>query len=213
MARTKRDDATTGATTGAALLRGVNVGGKNIVRMPQLAAFFEAAGATAVQTYIQSGNVVFRAREPALTRLPGFVSDRLRDECGLSVPVQWRTLAELEAVARDNPYLAEGRDPSFFHVLFLADRPSPAAVAALDPRRSPPDEYAVRGREIYAWLPRGSAESKLTTAYFDRALGTVTTVRNWRTVLKLLELARSTEAGAAPAQHPPAGRGPDRNQV
>jgi len=64
-------------------------------------------------------------------------------------------------------------------------------VSALDPKRSPPDELVVRGRDIYLRLPNGVARSKLTNAYFDATLRTTSTLRNWRTVLQLLEMARS----------------------
>jgi uncharacterized protein (DUF1697 family) len=74
------------------------------------------------------------------------------------------------------------------HVLFLADLPSPLRVKELDPQRCPPDEFVVRSREIYLKLPTGAARTKLTNGYFDSRLATVSTQRNWRTVVKLLEL-------------------------
>ena len=75
--------------------------------------------------------------------------------------------------------------------MFLADEPEKRAVAKLDAKRSPPDEFAVVGREIYMRLPSGVARTKLTNAYFDAQLATISTVRNWRTVLKLIELANA----------------------
>ncbi|HZN92159.1 MAG TPA: hypothetical protein VFB81_05620, partial [Myxococcales bacterium] len=82
-------------------------------------------------------------------------------------------------------------DPDTLHVVFLADPPPPAKVAALDPARSPPDEFQVRGREIYLRCPNGFGRTKLSNAYFDSKLGTISTVRNWRTVLTLAEMAGS----------------------
>jgi len=73
--------------------------------------------------------------------------------------------------------------------MFLADRPPPGKIAALDPKRSPPDEFEVRGREIYLRCPNGVGRSKLTNEYFDTKLSTTSTMRNWRTVLKLVEMA------------------------
>jgi uncharacterized protein (DUF1697 family) len=84
--------------------------------------------------------------------------------------------------------LRAGFDVATLAVAFLADRPTKARIAALDPQRSPSDEFAMRGREIYLRLPNGAAGTKLTNAYFDRTLGTTSTVRNWKTTLKLLEL-------------------------
>jgi uncharacterized protein (DUF1697 family) len=75
--------------------------------------------------------------------------------------------------------------------MFLADEPEKRAVAVLDRDRSPPDEFVVRGKDIYLSCPNGVARTKLTNAWFDRKLVTVSTGRNWRTVLKLHELARA----------------------
>jgi uncharacterized protein (DUF1697 family) len=96
----------------------------------------------------------------------------------------------MEAVVRGNPFLARGIDADWLHVAFLARTPSRTATALLDPRRSHPDEFVVRGADIYLHLPNGAARTKLTNAYFDSTLKTISTGRNWRTVLALLELAR-----------------------
>jgi uncharacterized protein (DUF1697 family) len=91
-------------------------------------------------------------------------------------------------VARNNPFLASGADESLLSVMFLADMPDPLHVKALDPQRSPPDSYVVVADAIFAHTPTGLAKTKLTNAYFDSRLKTVSTGRNWRTVLKLVEL-------------------------
>jgi len=172
-----------------ALLRGINVGGKNKLPMPVLAGLFEAIGCGAVRTYIQSGNVVFRAAPALSERVPDLISAAIARRFGLRVPVVTRTATELRGVRRRNPFLASGAAPETLHVGFLADRPPRAAVAALDRQRSPPDEFVVRGGEIYLRCPNGIGRSKLTNAYFDTQLGTTSTLRNWNTVLALVELA------------------------
>jgi uncharacterized protein (DUF1697 family) len=175
--------------THVALLRGINVGGKNKLAMKRLVALFEAAGCEDVRTYIQSGNVVFESPAALAKRVPELVRVAIADELGLEVPVVTRTAKELAAVVRSNPFAKAGADESLLHVAFLAERPSRARVAALDPDRSPPDELAVKGREVYLHCPNGVARTKLTNAYLDRTLGTVSTARNWRTTRKLLEMA------------------------
>lgn len=174
-----------------ALLRGVNVGGKNKLPMKALAALFEEAGGTGVQTYIQSGNVLYRAGAAVARRVPERVAAAIAREHGLTVPVVTRSLAELRDVVAGNPFLGAGTDPKLLHVALLADSPTPAQVASLDPARSPPDELAVRGREVYLKLPNGVARTKITNAYLDSRLGTTSTVRNWNTVCKLLELGEA----------------------
>ncbi len=180
-------------TTHVALLRGINVGGKNKLVMSALVALFGAAGCREVRTYIQSGNVVFRAASALAARLADELQRRIQREHGLSVPVVLRTADELEHVVRGNPFLRAkgGASEEFLHVAFLANEPARSALATLDPRRSPPDEFEVRGREIYLRCPNGIARTKLTNAYFDARLATTSTLRNWRTVRKLLELARA----------------------
>ncbi len=170
-----------------ALLRGINVGGKNKLPMKPLVGIFEAAGCVDVSTYIQSGNVVFRASGDLAREIPERIRMAIEADLDLRVPVVTRTADELRAVLADHPFLAAGVDPKQLAVGFLAERPAPEDVARLDPDRSPPDEFAVRGREIYLRFPNGVARSKLSSAYLDSRLGTTTTVRNHRTLVALIE--------------------------
>lgn len=171
--------------TWVALLRGINVGGKNSLPMRDLAALFTDAGAAAVETYIQSGNVVFDAPARAEARIAAAVKKGIVAGFGFDVPIVLRSADELAAIARANPFLEAGRDPKTLHVVFLADAPSRAKLATLDPARSPPDELMVRGRDVFLHLPNGMGRTKLTNAWFDSRLGTVSTARNWNTVLTL----------------------------
>jgi len=179
----EREPATDGdGGTYVVLLRGINVGGRNVLPMRQLAAMCSELGGREVRTYIQSGNVVLAATAELALRLPDELASLIEARAGLGVPVVLRSARELEAVERR-------ADVGHLHVMFLADTPSPEAVARLDPGRSPGDAFVARGREIYLHCPNGVARSKLTSQYFDSRLGTVTTARNWRTVLKLAEMA------------------------
>jgi uncharacterized protein (DUF1697 family) len=171
-----------------ALLRGVNVGGKNRLPMIDLCAMFSAAGCASVQSYIQSGNVVFQAAPRVAGGIAAVIADRIAKDFGYRTPVVLRTSQELADAIAHNPFFAAGKQQEWLHVTFLADQPSPAAVRTLDSHRSPPDEFIVRGRDIYLHLPNGAGRSKLTNQYFDSRLKTVSTSRNWRTVNQLLEL-------------------------
>ena len=178
--------------TYVALLRGINVGGNNMLRMKDLAALCGDCGCADVRTYIQSGNVVFACKPAAADKLAAQLSTRIAGDFGLKVPVILRSAAALARVAEANPFLAAGQDVERQYVMFLADAPAKAAVAALDPQRSPPDEFAVVGGEIFLHLPNGAGRSKLTSAYFDSKLKTISTARNWRTLLTLIEMTRAT---------------------
>jgi uncharacterized protein (DUF1697 family) len=173
----------TGGGAWVALLRGVNVGGKNRLPMKLLAGFFEDAGCQEVRTVGASGNVIFRAGAAVARAAPGLVEARIYKECGFSSPVVLRSGEELAAVRAGNPFLAEGVEEGLLHVVFLAE--APARGAALEAERSPGDRAVVRGREVFLALPNGVSGTRWTSAYVDKALGTVGTWRNWRTVGKL----------------------------
>jgi uncharacterized protein (DUF1697 family) len=175
--------------TFAALLRGVNLAGRNRVSMPELRSALEALGLEDVATYIQSGNVVFRSAGGAKT-LAAAIEAQVAEAFGIEVVVLLRTPAELAKVADGNPFLREA-DPARLHVLFLSGKPSAKAVAQLDPERSPPDKFKLEGREIYLHTPNGFGRSKLTVDYFERRLGVAGTARNWKTVTKLVALTEA----------------------
>lgn len=166
----------------AALLRGINVGGKNKLPMKDLAELFAATGCRNVETYIQSGNVVFDAPASVARQAPLAVSKAIEQQFGYRVPLVLRNGTDLAKIVAENPFLRQGAAEKELHVYFLADQP---AEAELDATRSAPDEFILSGRQIYLRLPNGMGRTKLTNAYFDGRLKTVSTARNWATVLRL----------------------------
>lgn len=173
----------------AALLRGVNVGGKNKLPMKDLVVLFEQAGCTSVATYIQSGNVVFTASAALGKTLAPAISGAIEKRFGYRVPVILRTARQLSFLIRNNPYLRDNLPEKELHVYFLADIPVAQKIQSLDPARSLPNSFRVSGRDIYLHLPGGMGNSKLTNAWFDSRLSTVSTARNWATVLQLHQMA------------------------
>lgn len=170
-------------------MRGINVGGKNRLPMQDLVRMFEEAGYDDVRTYIQSGNVVFTAKGSAADRARTEIPARIRKELGYTVPLVLRSAAELRHAVERHPFRERARDVKHLHVGFLAEEPGAERVASLDPGRSDVDGFEVIGREVYLHVPGGMGRTKLTTDYFDRRLDTVMTVRNWRTVNTLVEMA------------------------
>jgi uncharacterized protein (DUF1697 family) len=171
-----------------ALLRGINLGAKAKVPMKGLRTVFEDLGHHNVRTYVQSGNVIFESRSSTTKQLAEDIETALSKTFDFEIPVIIRTRREVKAVAAGNPFPTEGVVPSTLHVVFLAQRVPAKAAKALDPDRSPPDEFTVRGREIYLRFPNGAGRSKLTIDYFEKVLGTRATARNWNTVTNLVEL-------------------------
>lgn len=168
-----------------ALLRGVNVGGKHRLAMDVLARMFESAGCSSVETYIQSGNVTFRCPPAKLPSRMRAVSRALEEHLGSEIPLVVRAGADIARICGGNPFLARGVSAESLHVMLLRDEPARADVDALDRERSKGDSFEVRGSEIYLHLPNGVARTKLTNDWFDRALKTRSTQRNWKTMLAL----------------------------
>lgn len=172
-----------------ALLRGINVGGHRKLPMARLRELAEQLGWSDVETYVQSGNLVFTA--PARTgedAAASALSAAVEEAFGYDVPVVVRTRAHLADIVAADPFGARADNPARYQVLFLGQAPDPAVVADLDPDAIAPDAFLLRGREVYLWTPDGVRDSRLTRALSEQRLGTTATARNWRTVLRLLDM-------------------------
>jgi uncharacterized protein (DUF1697 family) len=169
------------------MLRGINVGGNRKLSMPDLVAAFRGAGCAEVATYIQSGNVVFA---PPPTVKSDTVGERLEqavaEVAGFPVSVIVRTADELGAVLDASPF--PDNDPTKLHVAFLGCEPSSAELDAFGRAAVAPEAFAPAGRQLYLHLPDGMGRAKLPQAL--GRLKTPVTVRNWRTVTKLYEMAQ-----------------------
>ena len=130
-----------------------------------------------------------------LKELADEITRRIQGQFGYQIPVVLRTAAELHEAVISNPLMALPPNEKAHHVMFLAAVPDAEKAMQLEPDRSPGDEFLLRGRDVYLYLRNGAAKTKLTNAWFDRKLGTVSTARNWRTVLKLQELLIKNERG------------------
>jgi uncharacterized protein (DUF1697 family) len=171
----------------AALLRGVNLG-KRRIAMPELRAVLEGLGHADVETYQQSGNVVFTPAPRAPKELAGALAAAISDAFGYDVPVVVRTGTELERVVSRCPYAVD--DPTRLVVAFLSGPVELDALALGDLEAYAPDELALVGRELYVSVPNGQARSKLMERLTARRQPVTLTVRNWRTVTALAELTR-----------------------
>lgn len=175
-----------------ALLRGINVGGKHLIKMADLRSWLESLGLGQVQTYIQSGNIVFRSEEKAVA-LERRLAEAISAAAGFPVPVLVRTAEEIGQLIDDCPWSAEklaaaapaGKES--LHVCFLPELVSAELSEQLWARRGPGDQVAVHGREIYLLFAGGMLQSRLA-AGLQRMIENGT-VRNWRTVSKLASLA------------------------
>ena len=175
-----------------ALFRGINVGGRNILPMQELKSVLESHGLEEVSTYIQSGNVVFRAGE-SKDSLAESIRDTLDARFGFRPELMLLTQAELDEAISGNPFPEGDAEPKTVHLTFLAEIPSDPALDALEAVRTPSERFALCGQVFYLHAPGGIGRSKLA-AKVERALGVPCTSRNWRTVKKLQEMVGGLRA-------------------
>src|SRR4051794_36619227 len=172
------------------LLRGINIGSRNRIAMPELRDALEAAGFDDVQTYVQSGNVVLSSGKPA-AEVTRACERQIKASFGLDIDVVARTRAQLSKVVERNPLADVATDPKRYQVSFLSAKPSREVVRKLEDAAAEQERVVFAGSEIYAWHPDGIGRSRLWTLLAGRGLGVTATARNWTTVTKLLELAGS----------------------
>ena len=175
-------------TTSIALFRGINVGGKNILPMHDLRGLLQDLGCEDVRTYIQSGNAVFRHSE-STSRIEERIRKAILTSHGFEPAVLLLTADRLEKAVRSNPFPEGESDPSKLHLFFLAGAPKSPDSDAIDSIRADSERFSVIGGVAYLHAPDGIARSKLA-ARVERVVGVAATARNWRSVTKILEMAR-----------------------
>lgn len=169
-----------------ALLRGINVVGRNLLPMKELVRIMNRSGYADIRTYIQSGNVVFSCARKLCPNDAGRISDAIEDEFGFRPDVLLLHQGELERAIERNPFdAAEGK---FLHFFFLRDEPLEPDVETLDALKSETEQFKLDGRVFYLFTPDGFARSKLAEKV-ERCLGVSATGRNLNTVRKLAEMA------------------------
>ena len=182
-------------TVAISMLRAVNVGGHNCIKMESLRRMYESLGLRDAQTYIQSGNVVFKTAARDLGSVAKRIETTIERSCGFRPVVMVRSSSELREVIRKNPFVKRsGIELERLLILFLAAEPSLQARKNILGLKADPEELRVEGREVYAYLPNGFGRAKLSPALIEKTLKTPGTGRNWNTVIKLLEMAEKLEA-------------------
>jgi uncharacterized protein (DUF1697 family) len=176
------------------LLRGVNLGGHNKIKMEALRGLYESLGMQNVQTHVQSGNVVFKTKERDLVRLSRLIEDAIEKKFGFRTDVVFRTSVEVRDVIARNPFAQRRNiDPSRLLVTFLATDPGTEARERVSKLDTQPDELYVDGREVYTYFVGSMARPQISWMAIAKMLKTPGTGRNWNTVRKLLEIAEKLE--------------------
>lgn len=180
-----------------ALLRGINVGGKNIIKMADLRLAFESIGLYEVKTYIQSGNVLFKSDETEEI-LQSKIERKIEDVFGFSVTVVLKTSEEIEEIISNCPFskkeISEAESSSgleSLYVAILADIPFKEKVMLLNTYVNGNNKYEILGRNVYLLLSQSIRNSKLANNLHK--LSATVTVRNWKTIEKLADLAKAID--------------------
>lgn len=173
-----------------ALLRGINVSGSNLIRMESLKKSLDASGLSHVTTYIQSGNILFSHDILDKQYLEKHITDTINKDFGFLVPVHIRTLGELENIIQSNPFITEHHHPvDTLHATFLSGIPDSELATQILPGKDGDDEMIAVKDVIYLNCPTGYGRTKFTNTYLEKKLKVKATTRNWKTVVKLKELA------------------------
>lgn len=175
-----------------ALLRGINVGGNQLVAMADLRAMFDRLGLGPAQSVLQSGNIVFESEGRTPAQLESLLEAEALKRFKLTAPFFVRTAREWNALVASNPFPKAAKDdPSHLVVLFLKKAPTPAVIQGLQKAIVGREQVQAAGRQAYIIYPDGIGLSRLTPGIIDAKLGQRGTARNWNTVLKLAALAQS----------------------
>jgi uncharacterized protein (DUF1697 family) len=177
-------------STFISMLRGINVSGQKRITMADLKSLYGSLHFANVETYVQSGNVVFDSSGQNAAALAYSIETQIEKTFGFAVPVFIRDADDLQRIIDSNPFLNERpEDPAKLHVTFLYRSPSAAGLGNLVIPPGETAEFAAGDREIFLFCPNGYGRTKLSNSFFERRLDMPATTRNWKTVLALYDMA------------------------
>jgi uncharacterized protein (DUF1697 family) len=174
-----------------ALLRGINVGGHNLIAMSEVCDLFGDLGFGGAKSLLQSGNVVFECSGTDPAALERLLESETAEKIGVSVDYLIRSGKAWERIVARNPFPAEAEnDPSRLVVMVLKSAPAAKNLGLLQCSIQGPEIVRADGKQLYVYYPDGMGRSKLSTTLIERKLETRGTARNWNTVLKLSALCQ-----------------------
>lgn len=176
------------------ILRGINVSGHKIIKMDALKNMCINLGFNNVQTYIQSGNIVYKFQQTETNNLNKMISETILNTFGFEVPVITKSAEQLQEIIKNNPFTDETlHNPAFFHITFLSDSPDKSKIQLLDQAELKNDKFALIDRAIYLYCPDSYSSSKLSNSFIENKLKVKATTRNWKTVNELMNIAEKIE--------------------
>lgn len=179
-------------STYLALLRGINVSGQKLIKMTDLKELFETQGFLNVQTYIQSGNVIFSSTERSTDKIKNIISNSIKQMFRFDVGILILTPDMTEYVLKYNPFIKKKKEEDKLYVTFLSEQPSTDNIKKLNSIDYSPEEYIIDGKLVYLHVPNGYGKAKLNNNFFENKLKVEATTRNWKTINKLWELSNKS---------------------
>jgi uncharacterized protein (DUF1697 family) len=172
-----------------ALLRGINVSGQKLMKMDALKDLFIRLKYTEVNTYLQSGNIVFSTSEDDPNLIANKIEVEILKVYDFEVPVLILPMDELETIAKNHPFVHHfDKDPAYFHITFLRSLPINIDFKVIDKNVQNEEEFVIVEKVIYLYCPNGYGRTKLTNNFFENKLNVSATTRNWKTCNELLKL-------------------------
>lgn len=172
------------------MLRGINVSGRNMIKMDALRAMYESLNFKNVKTYIQSGNVIYKTKTTKPQKLEKKIASQIKKEFGFDVPIMVKETEELITVFNQNPFLIKRKeDITKLHVIFLSQEPEEAAIDKIKEGQYAEDEFIVINKTVYLFCPNGYGNTKLTNTFFENKFKVTATTRNWKTITELVKIA------------------------
>lgn len=158
--------------------------------MEDLRNLYSGLGFSKVESYIQSGNVIFQSKEKNTETIENLISEKIKEVYGYEVPVIVLTIKELKIIIKNNPFLKRKEiDLKRIHITFLSAEPDNKLLNSIDKEKHKPDEFEFGGKAVYLHIPDSYAKTKLSNNFFEKVLNTKATTRNLRTSNKILEIA------------------------
>ncbi len=176
------------------ILRGINVSGQKLIKMEKLREAYSDLGFADVNSYIQSGNVIFKTGPTDSRALEERIRNRISKVFGFEVPVLVKEMKEVETVIFNNPFIKDkNKDIGFLHITFLSESPHQDDLDKLSTHNYTPDEFILIEKEVYLYCPNGYGKTKLNNNFFESKLKVNATTRNWKTINELYRIACNIE--------------------
>ena len=171
------------------ILRGINVSGQKLIKMGALKKMYAGLHFENVQTYVQSGNVIFSAKATDFKELENKISEQIEKDFGFEVPVIILDGDKLETIIKQNPFTKDNqKDSTFLHITFLAEQSKSIDKVSIEAKKLPNEAIEFSENAVYLYCPNGYGKTKLHNNFLESKLKVKCTTRNWKTVNEIMRL-------------------------